>query len=62
MQQQTAISEVLRANCELAARLAAVFDAILDSATCLCRADIAAYISPKKATFVARRCEGPPSG
>ena len=38
--QQTAISEVLRAIASSPHDLLPIFDAILDSATCLCRADI----------------------
>jgi len=38
--QQTAISEVLRAIASSPHDLVPIFDAILDSATCLCRADI----------------------
>jgi hypothetical protein len=40
IEQQTAISEVLRAIANSPHDLQAIFDAILDSATRLCRADI----------------------
>jgi signal transduction histidine kinase len=40
VEQQTAISEVLRAIASSPHDLHPIFDAILDSATCLCRADI----------------------
>src|ERR1700754_68527 len=40
IEQQTAISEVLRAIASSAHDLQPIFDAILDSATRLCRADI----------------------
>jgi signal transduction histidine kinase len=40
IEQQTAISEVLRAIANSPHDLQPIFDAILDSATCLCRADI----------------------
>src|SRR6201988_1711248 len=40
IEQQTAISEVLRAIASSPHDLQPIFDAILDSATCLCRADI----------------------
>jgi len=40
IQQQTAISEVLRAIARSPHDLQPIFDAILDSATCLCRADV----------------------
>jgi C4-dicarboxylate-specific signal transduction histidine kinase len=40
IEQQTAISEVLRAIASSPHDLHPIFDAILDSATCLCRADI----------------------
>src|SRR5260370_24476168 len=40
IEEQTAISEVLRAIASSPHDLQPVFDAILDSATCLCRADI----------------------
>jgi C4-dicarboxylate-specific signal transduction histidine kinase len=40
IEQQTAISEVLRAISNSPHDLQPIFDAILDSATCLCRADI----------------------
>ena len=40
IEQQTAISELLRAIASSPHDLQPIFDAILDSATCLCRADI----------------------
>ena len=40
IEQQAAISEVLRAIASSPHDLQPIFDAILDSATCLCRADI----------------------
>jgi hypothetical protein len=58
--QQTAISEVLRAIANSPHDLQPIFDAILDSATRLCRADLGGYVFPKKAAFVAWRCEGAP--
>jgi hypothetical protein len=49
MQQQTAISEGLRAIASSPHDLQPVFDAILDSATCLCRADISClHLSKEK--------------
>ena len=60
IEQQTAISEVLRAIANSPHDLQPIFDAILDSATRLCRADN--YVSPKKAAFVAWPCKGPPFG
>src|SRR5580658_6741838 len=60
VEQQTAISEVLHAIANSPHDLQPIFDAILDSATRLCRADIAPYVSPKKAAFVAWLCEGTP--
>ena len=59
-EQQTAISEVLRAIVNSPYDLQPIFDAILDSATRLCRADIGAYVSSKKAAFVSWGCEGTP--
>ena len=58
IEQQTAISEVLRAIANSPHDLQPIFDAILDSATRLCRADN--YVSPKKAAFVAWPCKGTP--
>ena len=60
VEQQTAISKVLRAIANSPHDLQPIFDAILDSATRLCRADIGSLRSPKEATFVAWRCEGTP--
>src|SRR5947209_3236184 len=40
IEQQAAISEVLRAIANSPHDLQPIFDAILDSATCLCRADL----------------------
>ena len=40
IEQQTAISEVLRAIANSPHDLQPIFDAILDSTTCLCRADL----------------------
>ena len=60
IEQQTAISEVLRAIANSPHDLQPIFDAILDSATRLCRADVVTYVSPKKAAFVSWRCEGTP--
>ena len=58
VEQQAAISEVLRAIASSPHDLQLIFDAILDSATRLCRADIGSCVSPKKAAFVSWRCEG----
>jgi len=60
IEQQTAISEVLRAIANSPHDLQPIFDAILDSATRLCRADLGTYVSPKKAAFVAWQYEGTP--
>ena len=60
IEQQTAISEVLRAIASSPHDLQPCFDAILDSATRLCEQTYAPYVSPKKAAFVAWRCEGTP--
>ena len=54
--QQAAISEVLRAIASSPHDMQPIFDAIIDSATRLCRADL----SPKKAAFVAWQCEATP--
>jgi hypothetical protein len=60
VEQQTAISEVLRAIANSPHDLQPIFDAILDSATRLCRADAGSLVSPKKAAFVSWRCAGTP--
>ena len=60
IEQQTAISEVLRAIAGSPHDLQPIFDAILDSATRLCRADIGSLLSPKNAVFVAWQCVGTP--
>jgi len=62
IEQQTAISEVLRAIASSPHDLQPIFDAIFDSAARLCRADKAPYVAPKKAAFAAWRCEGTPFG
>jgi hypothetical protein len=62
IEQRTVISEVLRAIANSLHELQPIFDAILDSATRLRRADIGgSRIFPKKAAFDARRCEEIPS-
>ena len=62
IEQQTAISEVLRAIASSPHDLQPIFDAILDSATRLCRADLGSLRLSEEADFVAWRCEGTPFG
>jgi hypothetical protein len=58
--QQTAISEVLRAIASSPHDLQPIFDAILDSATRLCRADLGSLRLSEEGGFVAWRCVGTP--
>src|SRR5882757_5577122 len=58
IEQQTAISKVLRAIANSPHDLQPIFDAILDSATRLCRADIGTLRLAEESAFVAWRCEG----
>jgi hypothetical protein len=59
-EQQTAISDVLRAIASSPHDLQPIFDAILDSATRLCRADIGCLHLSEESGFVSWRCEGTP--
>ena len=61
IEQQTAISEVLRAIASSPHDLQPIFDAILDSATRLCRADIGSLTSLRRKRPSSRGgARGPP--
>ena len=60
IEQQTAISEVLRAIASSPHDLQPIFNAILDSATRLCRADIGSLRLSEESGFVRWRCKGTP--
>ena len=51
IEQQTAISEVLRAIANSPHDLQPIFDAILDNATCLCRADVGSLLLSEESGF-----------
>jgi hypothetical protein len=60
VEQQTAISEVLRAIANSPDDLQPIFDVILDRATRLCRADICTLRLFEEGGFVSWRREGTP--
>ena len=60
IEQQTAISEVLRAIASSPHDLQPIFDAILDSATRLCRADIGTLRLSEEGGLRRVACEGTP--
>ena len=60
IEQQTAISEVLRAIANSPHDLQPIFDAILDSATCLCRADLGTLRLSEEGGLRRVEYEGPP--
>ena len=62
IEQQTAISEVLLAIASSPHDLQPIFDAILDSATRLCRADAGTLRLAEEAAFVLWPCEETPFG
>ena len=62
IEQQTAISEVLRAIANSPHDLQPIFDAILDSATRLCRADIGTLRLRRKRPSSSGGARGPPFG
>jgi len=62
IEQQTAISEVLRAIASSPYDLQPIFDAILDNATRLCRADVGALRLSEESAFVSWRIKGTPFG
>ena len=60
IEQQTAISEVLRAIANSPHDLQPIFGAILDSATCLCRADVGSLLLSEESGFRRMAVRGDP--